>query len=105
MKRLLDQYGGVTEYLHYDESTDKAAIEISSDVESLIERNKFLQNNTDGYSKSRELQHVASIPVTVIEIWKKEHGADPLAKGNEDLLSRLLNDPALRYFRISKGKA
>lgn len=104
MKRLLDQYGGITEYFHYDDTTDTAAIEIKSDVEPTIERNKRLQIDTDGYSNSRELRHVASIPMVVIEIWKKRHGADPLAKGNEDLLKRLLNDPDLRYFRVGLGR-
>ncbi len=102
--RLLDQYGGIVEYLHYDEATGTAAIQQVSDVESVIERNKYLQAHSDGYSQSREWQKVASIPLSVIEIWKKAHGADPLEKGNEDLLKRLLNDPALKFFRTTADK-
>jgi hypothetical protein len=39
----------------------------------------------------------------IVELWKKQYGADPLAKGNETLLRRLLNDPDLRFLRTSSG--
>lgn len=91
------------ETLHFDESEQEATILIEGDIGPLIERNRRLYNDTDGYSKSREWRHVASIPLLIVELWKKRYGADPLAKGNETLLRRLLNDPDLRFLRTSSG--
>jgi hypothetical protein len=34
----------------------------TQDVEPIIKRNKYLQNDGDGYSPSRELRRAASIP-------------------------------------------
>ena len=98
-KLLLDRHSGWTEYLHHDEAEDKYHIEMVADVESVLEWCKQSRNEGNGHSKTGEFEHVARIPMVVIEIWKKAHGVDPLAKGNEDLLERMLKDPALSGFR------
>jgi len=41
---------------------------------SVIEANKVLQNMNDGYSPSRELRRVASIPKVMLEVWCQEDG-------------------------------
>lgn len=102
---LLDRHSGLTEFLHQDASDpDSFAIEFVADVEPAIERNRALYNDGDGYTPSRDLQWVASFPPIVIEIYKKLWGADPLAKGNEQLLHRMINDPDLRHFRTAPGR-
>jgi hypothetical protein len=75
-----------------------------ADVEPLLERNKALAKSGDGYSPSRDLQRVASIPFGVVEMWKMIHGCDPTARGNEKLLSRLLNDPEWMWLRTGGGR-
>lgn len=104
MSLLLDRYGGITERLHIDEATQTAAIEMVADIEPIIERNKALYHDTDGYSPSREWKHVASIPLVVVEIWRKRYGVDVLAKEHAPLLKKLLNDPEWRAFRTSPGR-
>src|SRR5690242_6057891 len=99
--RELDRYDGIVERLHWDESEDRFAIELAADVEKVIERNKRLATEGDGYSPSREWRRVASFPQVVIAIFKRQWGADPMARGNEELLRRLLNDPDLRHFRTA----
>jgi hypothetical protein len=74
------------------------------DVEPVLDRNKALQNAGDGYSPSREMQRVASIPIGVVEMWKVIYGVDPTARGNERLLTRLLNDPEWLWLRVGGGR-
>jgi hypothetical protein len=102
---LLDQHSGWDEYLVQDAADEsRYTIEMEADVEPVVERNKRLYDLDDrGYTPSRSMQHVASFPPIVIEIFKQRYGADPLKKGNEALLNRLLNDPDLRFFRTAPG--
>lgn len=104
MRRLIDAHSGHVEYLHLDEAEGVGAIELVGDVGPVIERNKALARDGGGYAPSGEWRRVASFPPIVIEVVKRLHGADPLARGNEDLLRRLLNDPDLRHFRTSPGR-
>lgn len=102
---LLDRQNGWTEYLHQDPADpDSFAIEFVADVGPTLEANKRLYNDGDGYSPSREWRYVAEIPPIMVEIWKRQYGVDPLARGNEALLKRLLNDPDLRGLRTSPGR-
>ena len=103
---LIDRHSGFSEYLLQDPSDEtKFALELVADIEPTVERNKALYNEDNrGYSPSGEWQRIASFPPIVIEIFKKQWGADPLAKGNEKLLNRLLNDPDLRHFRTAPGR-
>ena len=100
----LDRYDGIVEYLHYDADADRYALELVSDVEPVIERNKALYCEGDGFGPSREWRRVASFPPIIREIATRQWGADPFAKGNEELLKRLLNDPDLRHFRTAPGR-
>lgn len=101
---LLDRYDGLEEYLHFDPDDEHFAVELVSDVEPVIERNKALYTEGDGFGASREWKRVASFPPIIREITKRIWGADPFASGNEELLLRLLNDPDLRHFRTAPGR-
>ena len=101
---LLDAYGGVIERLHHDETADKFSIQTTADVEPIIEANKAAKTSGDGYSPSRELKRIASIPPSVQLLWIERYGVDPLKKGNERLLKRLLNDPEWAHLRTSGGR-
>jgi len=107
MKRLLDYdpLTGVTEIFHYDEMTGDVHIETTQDVEPILEKNKVLQNYDD-YTKNgikNEMWHFASIPLVVQLKWLVKYGPvnDPMKKGNEKLLFRLLNDPEWRYLKTT----
>lgn len=101
---LIIKKEGWTERLSYDESENKFTLQIFDDVEPVINNNKQLYNLNDGYSPSREWRRVASIPLVVVEMWKKMYGTNPLRPGNEALLRRLLNDPDLRGLRTAPGR-
>lgn len=102
--RALGQSDGLAEWLHWDEAEDRFALELTQDIEPVIERNKALFNEGDGFGPSREWRRVASFPPIMRDIAKRIWGADPFLKGNEVLLKRLLNDPDLRHFRTAPGR-
>lgn len=79
-------------------------------IQDCIEANKaeynahtdgpFNRNGADGWTK------VASIPLWLLEKWKKEEGID-FYRGNEDDMARImrkLNDPEYCLLRTSRGK-
>lgn len=106
MKRVVDSEGGVTTTFHYDEDGDRSTIETVQDVESILEANKAMQTDGDGYTPSRDLKHIASIPLVVAQKWMQEDGVNFLALGKQDkaaYLRRKLNDPDWRYLRTSSG--
>ncbi len=73
------------------------------DCEAILDRNKAMATHNDGYSPSRELRRVASIPNVVALMWLREEGwwyLDPNAK---DRLRRKLNDPDWRWLRTAPG--
>lgn len=101
---LLDQYAGQREYLHLDAADGSFAIETVGEVAGTLAANAQRRSAGDGYSSSRELRHVASIPPVVQLIWIRRYGADPLAPGNGDLLRRVLNSSEWSLLRTSEGR-
>jgi hypothetical protein len=77
MKRLLDASGGTIKTFHH--SDDTVTIQESQDVEPILEHNKRLQTENDGYSPSRDLRRVASIPSVVLMKWCQEAGISMLS--------------------------
>lgn len=73
-KQLLDADGGVIQTLTYDDAEKTTTIETIQDVDPILENNKRLQSLNDGYSPSRELRRVASVPHVVILDWCKKDG-------------------------------
>jgi hypothetical protein len=80
------------------------ALRRSGDVEPVLEANKRALVGGDGYTPSRDLRRIASIPPAVQLLWIERYGVDPLRRGNEDLLRRLLNDPEWMHLRTAHGR-
>lgn len=96
---------GIREEMRFDWSSDqvlrKTTYLPTTGINETLDANKQFLNN--GFSPSRELQHVASIPMAVIGLWIEKYGVDPTQKGNERLLARLLNDPEWSELRTGRG--
>ena len=84
----------------------------SLDIKPIIENNKRLYNQNDGYSPDKGLKRIATIPTIILEIWTKEFHKDQ-NKGNwfdlpkviqQKILREKLNSSDYRYFRTSSGK-
>ena len=78
----------------------------------ILDHNKKLYTQNDGYSPDKGLKRVASIPTIVLEIWAKEYNQDQ-NNGNwfaipkeaqHKILREKLNSSDYRYFRTAPGQ-
>jgi hypothetical protein len=79
-------------------------LRMSQDVEAALDRNKAARNHNDGYTPSREMRRVATIPPMVALKWLHEEGwwyADPQ---NADRLLKKLMDPDWAHLRTADGR-
>ncbi len=98
----IDANGLRTEF-HADALDDAVTIRRVQDVEAIIENNKALYSHNDGYTPSRDLKRVASIPLSVIEDWMKE-GVNIFDPNCAEAVRRKLNDPQYLYLRTAPGR-
>ena len=106
MKKLLDSDGNVSRVFHHDDMTDISTVQTIQDVEPILDNNKRLQTFNDGYSPSRDMKRIASIPMVIAERWIKEDGYNWMAlpkKEKSVYLRKKLNDPDYRFLRTSGG--
>ena len=93
--------------------TDKGVVhERKVDHKTILDHNKKLYTQNDGYSPDRSLKRIASIPAIVLEVWAKEYNGDQ-NNGNwfalpkdvqTKILKEKLNSSDYRYFRTAPGK-
>lgn len=83
-----------------DELIDHAA----QDVEAILDRNRAMAGENDGFSPTRELRRVASIPLALILRWKSEEGWDAFDPAHADRLAAKLNDPEFQFLRTAPGR-
>lgn len=96
---------GVVEEIIIDEAENKMHLSRQGDAQSVLDHNARLRTANDGYTPSRLMRRVASIPAEVQLAWLVKYGVegDPLRKGNEVLLRRLLAGE-YAYLRTSPGR-
>jgi hypothetical protein len=112
MRKILEETDKHITETFLDNDKDGIIQKRSLDIEPIIENNKKLFNQNDGYSSDKGLKRIASIPVVILEIWCKEYHKDQ-NKGNwfelpqetqKKILKEKLNSSEFRYFRTSEGK-
>jgi len=92
-----------------DEMENKIVVNEEVNIDSHLKHNKILLNQDDGYSKSRDLKRVASIPTLALSVWAKEYNGDsnwfalPKEVQNK-ILKTKLNSNEFKYFRTAEGK-
>ena len=95
-----------------DNGADGIVQKRSIDVKPILENNKRLYNQNDGYSPDKGLKRIATIPTIILEIWTKEYHKDQ-NKGNwfelpkdiqQKILREKLNSSDYRYFRTASGR-
>lgn len=74
------------------------------DTDDVLDRNKALANTNDGYSKSREMRRVASIPLALIAYWKQVEGWDAFDPENGAKLMQKLNSSEFSSLRTAEGQ-
>ena len=94
---------GLSEAFHYSEADKQFSIETFADVGPVLSLNRAQANNGDGFTPSRDMKHIARIPLVIVEKWKNELGVDVFNKDHDKKIRQLLNDPDWRYLRTSTG--
>lgn len=107
--RLLDYdpLTGITTWHEYDAAKDEMKIHTTftdEPTDIVLDANKDIYNDDSrGYSKSREMKHVARIPNSVIHSWLVNEGIDVYNKDHWDAVKKKLNDSEWRFLRTSPG--
>jgi hypothetical protein len=94
---------------YFVESDGKVTVKRSQDVNPILQKNKRLYTLNDGYSKSKDLKRVASIPTMVLELWAREYNGTnnwwQIPKSERTKILKLkLNSNEYRYFRTASGR-
>ena len=110
MSKIVENSGLVSETFT---GTEKGVVqERKINHKPILDHNKKLYTQNDGYSADKSLKRVASIPTIVLEIWAKEYNKDQ-NKGNwfalpkdvqTKILKEKLNSSDYKYFRTAPGK-
>lgn len=108
-KRFVEQDGLVKTTYHSDDMNRQVVIERNVNYKPIIDHNKKMYTQNDGYSKSRDLKRVASIPTLVLELWTKEYNGTgnwfALPKEvQQKILKTKLNSNEFQYFRTAPGR-
>jgi len=93
----------------YHQEKDKVVIERNIDYKPIVEHNKKLYSHNNGYSKSKDLKRVASIPTLVLEIWSKEYNGSSNwfalpSDVQKKILKKKLNSSEFQFFRTAPGR-
>lgn len=109
-KRIFDQWGDIVSVVEHDDLERTTTFAQYQDPTPYLEENKRLQNLNDGYSPSRDLRRVASIPNVLLLKMLREDGISPIAffrkpKEYKTWLRRKIYDPDYRYLLTAPHKA
>lgn len=99
MKRLLDYdpQTGVSTIFHGSDDGEAFTIETIQDVTPILDENKAHQN--EGFNKSSELWHAATIPAVVQLEWLTKYGIDLYNRDHMPAVKRLLNSSDYSHLR------
>jgi hypothetical protein len=91
-----------------DDMEGKIAVKEEVNIDSHLKHNKRLLNLNDGYSKSRDLKRVASIPTLALSVWANEYNGSNNWFGlpadvQKKILKKKLNSIEFRYFKTAEG--
>lgn len=94
---------GITRYWR-DDGDGNATLATCQDVSDILEGNKAKAAHNDGYTKSRDMARIASIPLTIIYKWMTEEGWDPFSSDPDcqKKLAQKLDSNEYRYLRTSE---
>ena len=92
-----------------DDMDGKIAVKEEVNIDSHLKHNKRLLNLNDGYSKSREMKRVASIPTLALSVWANEYNGSSnwfaLPKEvQKQILKKKLNSNEFKYFKTAEGR-
>tara|TARA_R100000808_G_scaffold3605_4_gene12621 strand:+ start:740 stop:1072 length:333 start_codon:yes stop_codon:yes gene_type:complete len=92
-----------------DDLDGKIAIKEEVNIDSHLKHNKKLFTLNNGYSKSKDLKRVASIPTIALSVWANEYNGSSNwfalpHQVQKQILKKKLNSNEFRYFRTAEGR-
>jgi hypothetical protein len=99
---LFKSASGVTHSMIED--ADGIRFRASQDVDAILERNKAMATHNDGYTPSREMRRVASLPMGVVYEWLINEGWNALDPEHADKLAAKLNSAEWAHLRTAPGR-
>ena len=106
--RATEGNADATKTRYIQEADGKLTVHNQQNLNPLMERNKKLYTQNDGYTASRDMRRVASVPPIMLQIWTKEYNGTrnwwALPKEIQKKIMRTkLNSNEFRYFKTSEG--
>jgi|TARA_R110000796_G_scaffold153478_3_gene270005 hypothetical protein len=99
--------GSIKRNITYDRGEEKLVQHSVQDIQPLIDLNKkeYNKDYIHGGVETKEtgMRKVASIPLIIIEKWKKEHGIDMMNKDHWPKIKQLLNSNEYRFLRTHES--
>ena len=107
--RATEWNADATRTRYIQESDGKLTVNNQQNLNPLIERNKKLYTQNDGYTASRDMRRIASVPPIILQIWTKEYNGTnnwwALPKETQQkIMKTKLNSSDFRYFKTSEGR-
>lgn len=101
---LLRSGAGIDWYWQDDDDGPGATAYAVQDVAPILERNQAMATHNDGYTPSRDMARIASIPLSIVYKWMTEEGWDPFSQdpGCQRKLAEKLDSSEFRYLRTSE---
>jgi hypothetical protein len=93
---------GISHYL--TEQAGELAIQSYQDVDHILDLNQAMYTENDGYTASRDMRRVGSIPMSLLYLWKTVEGWDPFNPANQDRLAKKLNSSEFLKLRTAPGR-
>lgn len=101
---LLTEPNGIVREWHTNNDGTYTVVSKSPHESSILDHNKAYQAAHDGYTPSRDMQHVASIPPLLIEYWQIVEGWNPFSPENADKLAAKLDSSEFMWLRTGTGR-
>jgi hypothetical protein len=108
-RELVDvAWDGTHEFAHFDSDGNLVGIEYKADVEGAIDANKRAQTDgTRGWSKSREMRRIASIPPAILLKFATDRCGNSVEalkfintrEGFKEIVLKMTRDPDYRWLR------
>ena len=106
--RATEWNADATKTRYIQESDGQLTINNQQNLNPLLDRNKKLYTQNDGYTASRDMRRIASVPPIILQVWTKEYNGSnnwwALPKEIQKKIMRTkLNSNEFRYFRTAEG--
>lgn len=101
---FLTEPNGIVREWHTNPDGTFTVVSQQHNETQILDRNKAMATHNDGYTPSRDMQRVASIPQLLLEHWMNVEGWNPFAPENSDKLAAKLDSSEFLWLRTAPGR-